>query len=364
MQPVEQRDEVEMLSLMLLIRRFEERASQQYQAQKIGGFCHLYIGQEAVVTGAVAAVRDDDYIITAYRDHAHALARGTSANACMAKLFVRATGASAGLVGSMLFFDKQHHMYGGHAIVAAHVPLGVGLAFAIKYRGEDRVTLCFFGDGAINQGAFHEALNLAALYKLPIVFICENNLFAMGTSVKRSTSLKQIIDRAEGYDIPGEIVDGMNFREVRDKVAEVADSIRKEPHPAFLEARTYRYRGHSMSDPSSYRTREEVAEYQGAYKVSHGLLERFGPRRIIDTPISENGFAGLGVGAAMVGLRPIIEFMTFSFSLVAFDQVVNNAPNMFTMSGGQFNIPITFRGPNGPAHQLGATHSHATEPLY
>ena len=262
MQPVEQRDEVEMLSLMLLIRRFEERASQQYQAQKIGGFCHLYIGQEAVVVGAIAAVRPDDYVITAYRDHGHALARGTTANACMAELFGKQTGCSRGLGGSMHFFDKRHNMYGGHAIVAAHVPLGVGLAFAIKYRSEDRVTLCFFGDGAINQGSFHEALNVAALYRLPIIFICENNLFAMGTSVKRSTSLKQIVDRAEGYDIPGEIVDGMNFREVRDKVAEVADSIRKESHPAFLEVRTYRYRGHSMSDPASYRTKDELEKYR------------------------------------------------------------------------------------------------------
>src|SRR3954447_11809929 len=262
MQPVEQRDEVEMLSLMLLIRRFEERASQQYQAQKIGGFCHLYIGQEAVLVGAIAAVRPDDYVITAYRDHGHDLARGTSANACMAELFGKETGCSRGLGGSMHFFDKRRNMYGGHAIVAAHVPLGVGLAFAIKYRSEDRVTLCFFGDGAINQGSFHEALNLAALYRLPIIFICENNLFAMGTSVKRSTSLKQIVDRAEGYDIPGEIVDGMNFREVRDKVAEVAESIRKESHPAFLEVRTYRYRGHSMSDPASYRTKEELENYR------------------------------------------------------------------------------------------------------
>src|ERR1051325_3099733 len=243
MQPPEQRDEVEMLSLMLLIRRFEERASYEYQAQKIGGFCHLYIGQEAVVAGVIAAARSDDYVITAYRDHAHALARGTSANACMAELFGKATGCSRGLGGSMHFFDKKRHMYGGHAIVAAHVPLAVGMAFASKYREEDRVTLCFFGDGAINQGAFHEALNLAALYKLPVVFICENNLFAMGTSVERSTSLKEIVERAEGYDIPGEIVDGMNFREVRDKVAEIVDSIRKEPHPAFLEMRTYRYRG-------------------------------------------------------------------------------------------------------------------------
>src|SRR3981081_3540416 len=262
MQRPEQRDEVEMLALMLLIRRFEERASQQYQAQKIGGFCHLYIGQEAVVVGALAATRQDDYIITAYRDHAHALARGTSPNACMAELFGKATGCSGGLGGSMHFFDRKNHMYGGHAIVGAHVPLACGLAFACKYRNEDRVTLCFFGDGAINQGSFHEALNLAALYKLPVIFICGNNLFAMGTSVKRSTSLKQIVDRAEGYDIPGEIVDGMNFREVRDEVAEITTSIRKESHPAFVEARTYRYRGHSMSDPASYRTKEELEKYR------------------------------------------------------------------------------------------------------
>ncbi len=251
-----------MLALMLLIRRFEERASQQYQAQKIGGFCHLYIGQEAVVVGAVAAVRPDDYLITAYRDHAHALARGTTADACMAELFGKATGCSRGLGGSMHYFDRDRHMYGGHAIVGAHVPLATGMAFASKYRDEDRVTLCFFGDGAINQGGFHEALNLAALYKLPVIFICENNLFAMGTSVERSTALKEIVERAEGYDIPGFVVDGMNFREVRDKVAEVAESIRKEPHPAFIEIRTYRYRGHSMSDPASYRTKEQLEKYR------------------------------------------------------------------------------------------------------
>jgi len=257
-----ERDEVEMLSLMLLLRRFEERASQQYQSQKIGGFCHLYIGQEAVVVGAAAATRHDDYFITAYRDHAHALVKGTSPDACMAELFGKETGCSRGLGGSMHFFDRKNHMYGGHAIVGAHVPLAVGMAFASKYRGEDRVTLCFFGDGAINQGAFHEALNLAALYKLPVLFICENNLFAMGTSVKRSTSLKQIVDRAEGYDIPADIVDGMNFREVRDKISEIVGSIRKEPHAAFIEARTYRYRGHSMSDPASYRTKDELEKYR------------------------------------------------------------------------------------------------------
>jgi pyruvate dehydrogenase E1 component alpha subunit len=258
----EQRDEVEMLSLMLLIRRFEERASQQYQAQKIGGFCHLYIGQEAVVVGAVAATRQDDYLITAYRDHAHALARGTTADACMAELFGKVTGCSRGLGGSMHYFDKANHMYGGHAIVGAHIPLAAGMAFAAKYRGEDRVTLCFFGDGAINQGAFHEAFNLAGLYKLPVIFICENNLFAMGTSVERSTSLKQIVDRAEGYDMPGYVVDGMNFREVRDKLTEVVAAIRQHPHPAFVEIQTYRYRGHSMSDPASYRTKEQLEKYR------------------------------------------------------------------------------------------------------
>src|ERR1700726_2274791 len=262
MQGPEQRDEVEMLALMLLIRRFEERASQQYQAQKIGGFCHLYIGQEAVVAGAVAAVRDDDYIITAYRDHGHALARGTSADACMAELFGKATGCSQGLGGSMHFSDKKNHMYGGHAIVAAHVPLAAGLAFACRYREEDRVTLCFFGDGAINQGSFHEALNLIALYKLPVVLICENNLFAMGTSVKRSTSLKQIVDRAEGYDIPGDILDGMNFREVRDKLAEIVTSIRKDPHPAFVEIRPNGYRGHWMPDPAIIETKENSRKYR------------------------------------------------------------------------------------------------------
>src|SRR3982750_211117 len=162
----------------------------------------------------------------------------------------------------MHFFDRPTHMYGGPAIVGAHVPLAVGMAFASKYRAEDRVTLCFFGDGPINQGSFHEALNLAALYKLPVLFICENNLFAMGTSVKRSTSLKQIVDRAEGYDIPADIVDGMNFREVRDKMSEIVGSIRKEAHPAFVEARTYRYRGHSMSDPASYRTKDELEKYR------------------------------------------------------------------------------------------------------
>lgn len=255
-------EDLGLLYKMLLIRRFEERASQAYQQQKIGGFCHLYIGQEAVAVGAVAAAREDDYIITAYRDHAHAIARGTSLNACMAELLGKATGCSKGLGGSMHYFDRANHMYGGHAIVGGHLPLAVGLAFASQYRDEDRCTLCFFGDGAINQGGFHEALNLAALWKLPVVFVCENNLFGMGTHVERAASVKELTNRAKGYDIPSMIVNGMDVRQVRDGFRTVLDAIRQRPHPFFLEARTYRYRGHSMSDPATYRTKEELEKHR------------------------------------------------------------------------------------------------------
>lgn len=254
--------EFEMLYQMLLIRRFEERAQQQYQRQKIGGFLHLYIGQEAVAVGSIAALRDDDPIITAYRDHGHALARGTSANACMAELFGKVTGCSRGLGGSMHFFDKERHNYGGHAIVGGHVPLAAGLAFASKYRGEDRVTVCYLGDGAINQGAFHEALNLAALWELPVLYVVENNHFAMGTAVHRSASVEKILHRAKGYDIPASLVDGMDVRAVHSTVSEIVAGMRKKPAPHFLEATTYRYRGHSMSDPAKYRTKDDLEKHK------------------------------------------------------------------------------------------------------
>jgi len=254
--------ELRLLYLMLLIRRFEERASQAYQQQKIGGFCHLYIGQEAVIVGAVAAARQDDYIITAYRDHAHAIARGTTLNAAMAELLGKATGISKGLGGSMHFFDKENHMYGGHAIVGGHLPLATGMAFASRYRGEDRCTLCFFGDGAINQGVFHEACNLAALWKLPVIFVCENNLFGMGTHVERATAVKELTNRAKAYDMPSMVMNGMDVREVRDSFRTVLDAMRKRPYPFLIEARTYRYRGHSMSDPATYRTKEELDKYK------------------------------------------------------------------------------------------------------
>ena len=254
--------ELHLLYLMLLIRRFEERASQAYQQQKIGGFCHLYIGQEAVVVGAVAAARNDDYMITAYRDHGHAIARGASLNACMAELLGKSTGISRGLGGSMHYFDRANHMYGGHAIVGGHLPLATGLAFSSKYRNEDRCTLCFFGDGALNQGAFHEALNLAALWKLSVVFVCENNLFGMGTHVERATAVKDLTNRAKAYDMPSMVVNGMDVRQVRDSLRTVLDAMRKRPYPFFIEARTYRYRGHSMSDPATYRTKEELDKYK------------------------------------------------------------------------------------------------------
>src|SRR6478609_7267527 len=222
---------------MALIRQFEVKCAQSYQQQKIGGFCHLYVGQEAVAVGSLAATRPADYIITAYRDHGHAIARGMELAPLFAELYGKATGCSRGKGGSMHFFDKEKNFFGGHAIVAGHIPLATGLGWAAKYRKEDRVVLCYFGDGAINQGSFHEALNLAGLYKLPCIFVVENNLFAMGTSVERSTSLKEIVDRAEGYDIPGYVADGMNFREVRDTLSEVVTSIRKDPPPAFVEVR-------------------------------------------------------------------------------------------------------------------------------
>jgi pyruvate dehydrogenase E1 component alpha subunit len=254
--------ELEMLRLMMRIRRFEERASQAYQMQKIGGFCHLYIGQEAVAVGSQFAIREDDMMMTAYRDHGHAIARGTSSDSCMAELLGKTTGCSRGMGGSMHFFDKERHFYGGHAIVGGHIPLAAGLAFAAKYKETDQVTLCYLGDGAINIGAFHEGMNLAQLWKLPVCYIVENNMFGMGTAVSRACSTKELVDRAKGYDMKQKVIDGMNVREVRDSLSEIAEDMRKTHEPWFVEARTYRYRGHSMSDPGTYRTKQELDRYK------------------------------------------------------------------------------------------------------
>ncbi|MCV6586308.1 MAG: pyruvate dehydrogenase (acetyl-transferring) E1 component subunit alpha [Marinibacterium sp.] len=243
---------------MLLIRRFEEKAGQLYGMGLIGGFCHLYIGQEAVVVGLEAAAEEGDKRITSYRDHGHMLACGMDPNGVMAELTGRIGGYSKGKGGSMHMFSKEKDFYGGHGIVGAQVPLGAGLAFSDKYKGTDRVTFTYFGDGAANQGQVYETFNMAALWDLPVIFVIENNQYAMGTAQQRSTSTKDIYHRGEAFGIPGEMVDGMDVLAVRDAGQRAVAHCRKGKGPYILEVKTYRYRGHSMSDPAKYRTREEV----------------------------------------------------------------------------------------------------------
>lgn len=247
---------------MLFMRRFEEKAGQLYGQQKIRGFCHLYIGQEACVAGAVSALKRGDKYITAYRDHAHPIALGTDPKKVMAELYGKETGVSKGKGGSMHMFDVENHFYGGHGIVGAQVPLGAGLGFAEMYKGTDHLCICYMGDGAVRQGAFHEALNMAMTLKMPTIFVIENNGYAMGTSVKRTSNVTQLYQLAEAYDMPSAPVDAMNVEEVHKAVAKAADRARKGDGPTLLEFRTYRYKGHSMSDPAKYRTKEEVEDYK------------------------------------------------------------------------------------------------------
>jgi pyruvate dehydrogenase E1 component alpha subunit len=247
---------------MQLMRKFEERAGMLYGQQKIRGFCHLYIGQEACASGAVTALTKDDKWITAYRDHGIPLALGTSANAVMAELFAKQTGCSKGKGGSMHIFDKEVNFIGGHGIVGAQVPLGAGIAFAEKYNKTTNLCMCYMGDGAVRQGAFHEALNLAMLWKLPVIFVIENNGYAMGTSVQRSSNVTELYTLGEAYDMPSEPVDAMNVEAVHEAVARAAERARSGEGPSLLEFRTYRYKGHSMSDPMKYRTKEELESYK------------------------------------------------------------------------------------------------------
>ncbi|NDC29726.1 MAG: pyruvate dehydrogenase (acetyl-transferring) E1 component subunit alpha [Bacteroidetes bacterium] len=247
---------------MMLMRRFEEKSAQLYGQQKIKGFCHLYIGQEAVVAGTMSAITKEDKLITAYRDHAHALACGIPAREVMAELYGKATGCSKGKGGSMHMFSKEHNFFGGHGIVGGQIPLGAGIAFADMYRGGKQVTVCYMGDGAVRQGALHEAFNMAMIWKLPVIFICENNGYAMGTSVKRTTNVMDISKIGLAYEMPSKEVDGMNCEFVHVAISEAVDRARKGDGPTFLEIKTYRYRGHSMSDPAKYRTKEEVEEYK------------------------------------------------------------------------------------------------------
>ena len=243
---------------MLLIRRFEEKAGQLYGMGLIGGFCHLYIGQEAVVVGVEAAAKEGDQRITTYRDHGHMLACGMDPDGVMAELTGREGGYSRGKGGSMHMFSKEKEFYGGHGIVGANVPLGAGLAFANQYRGNDNVACTYFGDGAANQGQVYETFNMASLWKLPVIFIIENNQYAMGTSLKRGSSTPALYTRGEAFGIPGEAVDGMDVLAVRDAAKKAVAHCREGKGPYILEMNTYRYRGHSMSDPAKYRTREEV----------------------------------------------------------------------------------------------------------
>ncbi|MBA3901408.1 MAG: pyruvate dehydrogenase (acetyl-transferring) E1 component subunit alpha, partial [Bacteroidetes bacterium] len=256
---------------MLLMRRFEEKAGQLYTQQKFKGFCHLYIGQEALVAAAVSATRNDDNMITAYRDHVHPIGRGMHPKYIMAELFAKSTGCSKGKGGSMHMFSDEFRFFGGHGIVGGQIPLGAGLAFADKYNGNDRVTLCYMGDGAVRQGAFHEALNMAMTWKLPVIFIIENNYYAMGTSVERTSNVRELYKLGHGFEMPSKAVDGMSCEAVHEAISEAADRARKGNGPTLLEMETYRYKGHSMSDPAKYRTKEELQQYKAKDPIEQTL---------------------------------------------------------------------------------------------
>ena len=262
--------DMELLHSMLLQRRFEERTAEAYALGKVGGFCHLYIGQEAVSTGTLSMLRPDDYVITTYRDHGQALARGITPRSVMAELFGRQDGCARGKGGSMHMFDTNTNFLGGHGIVGGHVPLAAGVGFAIKYRGGDQVIVCFMGESVVNTGAFHEALNMAALWKLPCVFIIENNRYGMGTSLERASAIHDIFERGAAYNMARRQCDGQDVFAVREAVGEAVERARKDQHPTLLEVRTYRFMGHSMSDAASgtYRTKAELEEYMKRDPIS------------------------------------------------------------------------------------------------
>lgn len=279
-------DLLEMYRRMVLIRKFEEKAEEMYKAGKIGGFLHLYEGQEAVGTGFISVLRDDDYIIAAYREHGQALARGIEPRKVMAELFGKNTGVSKGKGGSMHIFDAKKRFMGGYAIVGGGMPLAVGVGFAINYREEDQVVINFFGDGAVNEGAFHESLNMASLRRLPVVFVCENNMYGMGTSVSRASSVPEIFRRAQCYDMEVESVDGMDVLAVREVAERTIRLARRDHEPRFVEAITYRYKGHSITDPDKYRTKEEIEEWHKRDPIvrlrKHMLGQEFAAEQELD----------------------------------------------------------------------------------
>ncbi len=252
----------EMLYQMVLGRRFEEKCAEVYRMGKIGGFCHLYIGQEAIAVGSMMVLRPDDMVITSYRDHVQAMIKGISPEAVLAELYGKIGGCVKGKGGSMHMFSRELEFFGGHGIVGGQIGVGTGMAFAAKYKGTGQVTLCYFGEAAVNQGIFHESLNMAQLWKLPIIYICENNQYGMGTSQTRAMSTRNIAKKAESYEMANEFVDGMDVMAVREATLRAIDRARNDSLPTLLEVRSYRYMGHSMSDPGNYRTREEIAKYQ------------------------------------------------------------------------------------------------------
>lgn len=455
---------------MLRIRRFEERCAELYSAGKIRGFLHLYIGEEAIAAGAMRALGPEDTVLGTYREHGHALARGLPMGEVMAEMYGKAEGSSGGRGGSMHVFDPRFRFYGGNAIVAGHLPLAVGFALADRQLGRPGVTICFFGEGAVAEGEFHEAMNLAALWKLPVIFACENNLYAMGTALALTGAETSVAAKAASYRMSAEVVDGMDVLAVEAAMRRTVEAVRGGEGPRLLELRTYRFRAHSMFDAQLYRDKaevqawmercpirtfrataeaegllaagrfdtldaeasrevdaavafaeagswepvagllegvttpwtppatrpttappvkmsfreatraglrealagdprvflmgEDVAHYGGCYAVSKGLLQEFGELRVRDTPLSESGFVGAGVGAAMNGLRPVVEVMTVNFSLLALDQILNNAATLRHMAGATVSVPVVIRMATGAGRQLAAQHSHSLEGWY
>jgi 2-oxoisovalerate dehydrogenase E1 component len=462
----------ELLRAMIRIRRFEAKCAELYTQEKIRGFLHLYDGEEANAVGVMATLGPQDRVVATYREHGHALARGVSMDSIMAEMYGKATGCSGGRGGSMHLFDAATNFYGGNAIVAGGLPLAAGLALGDLMQGEARVTVCFFGEGAAAEGEFHETLNLAALWSLPVLFVCENNRYAMGSALERTQTVGQISEKAKAYGINAVSVDGMDVVAVESAARCMVEEMRVKPQPQFLECNTYRFRAHSMFDPELYRDKAEVREwrkkgpivrfqawlldngliheeeisaietdvdveidaavqaaeaapweseetlarhvmadetpsapdvippgkdtiqityrdamreaimeamlrdervflmgedvgaYGGGYAVSKGLMQEFGEERIRDTPLSESAFTGAGIGAAMTGMKPIVEIMTVNFSLLALDQILNTAATIRHMSGGQFSAPVVIRMTTGGGRQLAAQHSHSLEGWY
>ena len=460
-----------LLTDMIRVRKFEEKCAELYTQEKIRGFLHLYDGEEAIAAGIIPVLEASDRIVATYREHGHALVRGVPMTAVMAEMYGKAEGCSGGRGGSMHLFDAATNFYGGNAIVGGGLPLAAGLALADRMRGDAFVTACFFGEGAVAEGEFHETMNLAALWTLPVLFVCENNGYAMGTAIGRSESEADIRTKAACYGIEAETVDGMDVVAVEVAARRAIARIRETGRPHFLDCKTYRFRAHSMFDAQLYREKAEIEEwrkrgpivrfegwllqnglihdtdvaaiearadaeiaeavafaeagtwepveslgrhvlgdpppppapakpsgrtvattyreavkqaireamlrdervflmgedvgaYGGCYAVTKGLMAEFGEDRIRDTPLSESGFTGAGIGAAAAGMRPIVEVMTVNFSLLALDQIMNTAATVRHMSGGQFGVPLVIRMATGAGRQLAAQHSHSLEGWY